>query len=77
MPSPELRVGDALLEQLARFLPRGLGGIAYWDSLYLFHKWIYQGMVHALAQATGKPIVKGLEMMTGKKDKIFSCGILN
>ncbi|MFP3868360.1 MAG: SDR family oxidoreductase [Desulfobacteraceae bacterium] len=57
------------LEQRARFLPRGLGGIAYWYSLYPFHKWIYQGMLQALAQATGKPIVTGPEMITGKKQR--------
>ncbi|MDD3580268.1 MAG: SDR family oxidoreductase [Desulfobacca sp.] len=54
------------LEQVARFLPRGLGGIVYWYSLYPFHKWIYQGMLEALAQASGQPIVSGPEMITGK-----------
>jgi uncharacterized protein YbjT (DUF2867 family)/uncharacterized protein YndB with AHSA1/START domain len=49
------------LTQTARFLPRGLGGIAYWYALEPFHKNIYQGMLRAIAAATGKPITAGPE----------------
>jgi hypothetical protein len=49
------------LRQTARFLPRGLGGMAYWYSLYPFHRWVYRGMLAAIAAAAGKPVVKGPE----------------
>jgi uncharacterized protein YbjT (DUF2867 family) len=51
--------GGVELTQTARFLPRGLLGIAYWYALDPFHKKIYQGMLRAIAAATGKPITSG------------------
>lgn len=56
-----LEDGKMELRQTARFLPRGLGGLAYWYSLVPFHRWIYRGMLTAMAAAVGKPIVKGPE----------------
>jgi hypothetical protein len=53
--------GGTELTQTARFLPRGILGIAYWYALYPFHKSIYQGMLRAIAAATGKPITGGPE----------------
>jgi uncharacterized protein DUF2867 len=53
--------GRVELKQTARFLPRGLGGIIYWYSLFPFHRWIYRGMLEAMAAAAGKPVVKGPE----------------
>ncbi|MDD2900970.1 MAG: SDR family oxidoreductase [Syntrophales bacterium] len=47
------------VQQLSRFLPRGLGGILYWYSLFPFHQLIYRGMLKALARAVGKPILSG------------------
>jgi uncharacterized protein YbjT (DUF2867 family) len=55
------RDGQVELRQTARFLPRGLGGLAYWYSLVPFHHWIYRGMLTAIAAAVGKPLVKGPE----------------
>ncbi len=49
------------LTQTARFLPRGLLGILYWYALDPFHRNIYQGMLRAIAAATGKPITAGPE----------------
>jgi hypothetical protein len=53
--------GKVELKQTARFLPRGLGGIVYWYSLVPFHRWVYRGMLAAIAAAVGKLIVKGPE----------------
>jgi len=53
--------GVTELTQVARFLPHGLLGIAYWYSLDPFHKMIYQGMLRSIAAATGKPITAGPE----------------
>lgn len=49
------------LRQTARFLPQGLGGLLYWYSLYPLHQWVYGGMLQAIAQAAGRPIVQGPE----------------
>jgi uncharacterized protein YndB with AHSA1/START domain len=58
--------GRTELEQLSRFLPRGLGGIAYWYSLYPFHQWIFGGMLKAIARSIQKPVVSGPERFTPK-----------
>ncbi|MEJ2092776.1 MAG: SDR family oxidoreductase [Syntrophobacterales bacterium] len=59
--------GKTELRQVARFLPRGLGGILYWYALEPFHHWVYRGMLKAIARAVGKPLVAGPEQVTGKK----------
>lgn len=41
------------LRMVARFLPRGLGGLVYWYVLSPFHVWIYQGMLKAIARRAG------------------------
>jgi uncharacterized protein YbjT (DUF2867 family) len=58
--------GATELTQVARFLPRGLLGIAYWYLLDPFHKKIYPGMLQGLAAATGKPIIAGPERVEEK-----------
>jgi uncharacterized protein YbjT (DUF2867 family) len=58
--------GDKVeLSQNSRFLPRGLGGMAYWYILVPFHHWIFRGMLKAMAAAVGKPILKGPEPIQG------------
>lgn len=59
-PTPD---GGTELSQTARFLPRGLLGIAYWYALDPFHKNLYQGMLRAIAAATGKPVTGGPERL--------------
>jgi uncharacterized protein YbjT (DUF2867 family) len=58
--------GAIELTQTARFLPRGLAGIAYWYALDPFHKNLYPGMLRAIAKATGKPILAGPERVGGR-----------
>lgn len=53
--------GVVELKQTARFLPRGLGGMAYWYSLLPFHHRVYRGMLKAIAASLGRPVVKGPE----------------
>jgi uncharacterized protein YbjT (DUF2867 family) len=55
------------LQQLSRFLPRGLGGLLYWYGLDPFHRLLYPNMLKALARATGKPIYRGPELMVARK----------
>ncbi|MEW6386028.1 MAG: SDR family oxidoreductase [Thermodesulfobacteriota bacterium] len=59
--------GQTELRQVARFLPRGLGGLLYWYSLKPFHQWIYTGMLRAMAKAVGRPIIRGPEPITTQK----------
>jgi hypothetical protein len=59
--------GGTELRQVARFLPRGLGGILYWYALKPFHHWVYQGMLRAIARRVGKPICAGPERISDRK----------
>ena len=53
--------GQSELCQVARFLPRGLLGIAYWYSVYPFHHFVFNGMLRGIARAVGKPVLRGPE----------------
>jgi hypothetical protein len=55
--------GETELTMMARFLPRGLGGLAYWYFLDPFHRRIYQGMLKAIAAAAGKAVTAGPERL--------------
>jgi uncharacterized protein YbjT (DUF2867 family) len=59
--------GATELRQVARFLPKGLGGILYWYALEPLHHWVYRGMLKALARAVGRPILSGPEAVRGRK----------
>jgi uncharacterized protein YbjT (DUF2867 family) len=54
-----LENGRTELQQLSRYLPMGLSGLAYWYASYPFHQWIFKGMLKRIADAVGKPIAKG------------------
>jgi len=56
--------GQTEVQMLSRFLPRGLGGILYWYSLFPFHQWVYRGLLQALARGAGKRILSGPERFT-------------
>ncbi len=58
-----LEGGRTELAQIARFLPRGLAGLAYWYALDPFHRRLYRGMLRAIAAATGKPVTAGPERL--------------
>lgn len=47
------------LVQTARFIPRGLGGIAYWNSVSPLHNLIFNGMLRGIAKATRRKIIDG------------------
>jgi len=46
------------LQQVARFLPRGVLGLLYWYSLYGAHRVLFKGMLRTIAREVGKPVVK-------------------
>jgi uncharacterized protein YbjT (DUF2867 family) len=58
--------GQTKLQMLARFLPKGLFGILYWYALYPFHRWIFYGMLKAIAKSINKPIASDPERFTPK-----------
>ncbi len=53
--------GRTVLEQIARFRPRGLGGILYWYALLPTHGWLFKGMLKSMARAAGARTVTGPE----------------
>ena len=53
--------GVTELVQIASFLPRGLGGLLYWYSVFPFHFFIFQGMLKEIAKAAGVAIISGPE----------------
>ena len=55
--------GQAQLEQLAVFNPRGVGGLAYWYALYPFHAWIFRGLIKAIALRAER-IAAGIDAQT-------------
>lgn len=57
--------GDTELTMTARFLPRGLGGILYWWSVYPFHAIIFKGMARSLAEKSGCHIMEGPDLLEG------------
>jgi uncharacterized protein YbjT (DUF2867 family) len=53
--------GRTSLEMMARFLPRGVAGIAYWYSLLPAHRFLFEGMLKKVARLTGKRVLEGPE----------------
>jgi uncharacterized protein YbjT (DUF2867 family) len=58
--SPEGR-GRVELKMVSRFLPRGLAGILYWYALLPTHRWLFEGMLRAVAGKTGLTVRNGPE----------------
>ncbi len=50
--------GCTELQQLSRFLPKGLFGLCYWYLLYPFHQYIFKAMLKGIARSVGKPILE-------------------
>jgi len=55
-PVPE---GGTELQQLSRFLPKGISGLAYWYALYPFHQYVFKAMLQGIVREVGKPIIEG------------------
>jgi hypothetical protein len=56
-----LRGGRTELQQLSRYLPRGLFGLIYWYLFYPLHKVVFRSMLNGIARAAARPIVEGPE----------------
>jgi len=57
----ETEPGTTELTQTAQFLPRGLGGMAYWAIVDPFQRLVLPGLILGIARRTGKRIVSGPE----------------
>lgn len=51
------------LEQGSYFVPSGLGGILYWRVVSPLHRFIFRGMLRGIVARTGKPVVRGPELI--------------
>jgi uncharacterized protein YbjT (DUF2867 family) len=51
--------GTTQLTQTVQFIPRGLGGMAYWALAGPFHRFVLPGLIREIARRTGRPIVSG------------------
>jgi len=47
------------LQQLSRYVPKGLSGLLYWYARYPFHQWVFRGMLKGIARAVLRPILEG------------------
>jgi hypothetical protein len=55
--------GRVELQQIARFLPRGLFGLLYWYAVMPFHHYVFNGMLNGIAKASGKIICRRPERL--------------
>jgi hypothetical protein len=51
--------GGTEVQQLSRFLPRGVSGLVYWYCLYPFHQYVFKGMLRGIARSVGGRILEG------------------
>ncbi len=54
-------LGKVELKMVSRFLPRGLAGLLYWYTLLPTHRWLFEGMLRAVAGKTGLSVINGPE----------------
>jgi len=47
--SSQSNAQESIIRQIAIFDPAGLGGLFYWYALYPVHRWIFAGMLRAIA----------------------------
>jgi uncharacterized protein YbjT (DUF2867 family) len=62
--------GRTELQQLSRYVPKGLSGLLYWYILYPFHQWVFQGMLKGIAKAVGKPLVQGPDRFAPRRQHV-------
>jgi uncharacterized protein YbjT (DUF2867 family) len=62
-----LEDGRTELQQLSRYVPRGILGLIYWYALYPVHQWLFSGMLRGIAKAVGRPVVQGPDRLAKKR----------
>jgi uncharacterized protein YbjT (DUF2867 family) len=51
--------GKVILDQIACFVPQGLGGLIYWQLVLPFHVHIFTGLIRGIAQKSNSKIIYG------------------
>jgi hypothetical protein len=51
--------GHTELQQLSRFLTKGISGLIYWYALHPFHQYVFKGMLRGIARSAGSRILEG------------------
>jgi uncharacterized protein YbjT (DUF2867 family) len=62
--------GRTELQQLSRYVPRGLSGLLYWYALYPFHQWVFSGMLKGIARAVGRPVLEGPDRFAPRRPQV-------
>jgi uncharacterized protein YbjT (DUF2867 family)/uncharacterized protein YndB with AHSA1/START domain len=62
--------GQTELQQLSRYVPKGLLGLLYWYILYPFHEWVFREMLKGIAKAVGKPVVQGPDRFAPRRHHV-------
>jgi uncharacterized protein YbjT (DUF2867 family) len=65
-----MKDGRTELQQLSRYVPKGLSGLLYWYILYPFHEWVFRGMLRGIARAVGKPVVQGPDRFAPRRHHV-------
>jgi len=64
--------GRTELQQLSRYMPRGVTGLLYWYALYPIHQWLFRGMLKGIARAVGRPILQGPDRFAPRRHSVCS-----
>jgi uncharacterized protein YbjT (DUF2867 family) len=59
--------GETALTLVSRFLPKGLGGMAYGIALDPMHQWVFTALLKGIARATGKKALGKPQLFTPEK----------
>jgi uncharacterized protein YndB with AHSA1/START domain len=62
--------GQTELQQLSRYVPKGLLGLLYWYILYPFHEWVFREVLKGIAKAVGKPVVQGPDRFAPRRHHV-------
>ncbi|MFX0114342.1 MAG: DUF2867 domain-containing protein [Candidatus Hodarchaeota archaeon] len=62
------------LHQIARFVPKGLGGISYWLALLPIHQLVFKGMLRGIAKNANKRVISGPKKLFSPSKYCYSPG---
>jgi uncharacterized protein YbjT (DUF2867 family) len=65
-----MKDGRTELQQLSRYVPKGLSGLLYWYLLYPFHEWVFRGMLKGIARAVGRPVIQGPDRFAPRRHHV-------
>ncbi|MHA2251198.1 MAG: SDR family oxidoreductase [Candidatus Kariarchaeaceae archaeon] len=66
----ETKKGKIIFDQVAAFVPHGLGGLMYWQMVLPFHTYVFNGMIRKIAKNADCKIVYGPKFLF-RETKLF------